>query len=260
MAVPRRAQMRQWLHEVAEKTAAAARRALKARAPERIVQTGASGSPTSALDRMAERVLLREIRDAPIPLNLCSEEIGNVDRGAEWWLVADPVDGTRNALHGVPFHAVSLAIGRGDLSGIEMGLVLSIPTTGAWYAEKGKGATVDGRPIRRRRNRVLEPLIGTALDYERGLKIPQGEKLHFRDLGSAALEMCLVATGGLDAFYCDQSLLRVVDIAASTLIVRESGGHVFDLAKKPLNVPFDVRVKFPMVALGDAKLWEALRP
>jgi fructose-1,6-bisphosphatase/inositol monophosphatase family enzyme len=260
MAVPRRAQVRSWLEETAARTADAARRALRSRAPERTVQTGASGSPTSALDRVAERVIIRELRNAPIPLNLCSEEIGNVERGAEWWLVADPVDGTRNALHGVPFHAVSLAIGRRDLSGVELGLVHSIPTPGDYWAEKGRGATFNGRRLRVRRGGRMEPLVGTALDYERGLRIPKGERLHFRDLGSAALEMCLVASGGLDAFLCDQPMLRIVDIAASTLIVREAGGHVLDLAKKPLNVPFDVRAKFPMVALGDARLWRALRP
>jgi len=260
MAVPRRAQMRNWLDELAEKTAKAARKALRSKAPERVVQTGASGSPTSALDRIAERVIIDELDDAPIPLNLCSEEIGNLDRGADWWLVADPVDGTRNALHGVPFHAVSLALGRKDLAGIELGVVHSIPTPGSYWGEKGRGATFDGKRLDVKRGSHLEPLVGTALDYERGLRLPEGHKLHFRDLGSAALEMCLVAAGALDAFYCDQKLLRVVDVAASTLIVREAGGHVFDLSKKPLNAPFDVRSKFPMVALREANLWEALRP
>jgi fructose-1,6-bisphosphatase/inositol monophosphatase family enzyme len=257
--VPKRGRVRDWLEQVAEATAKAARRALKTRAPERVVRQGASGSPTSALDAAAEKILIDALPDAPIPLNLCSEEIGIVHNGADWWLVADPVDGTRNALHGIPFHAVSLAIGRNDLAGVELGLVRHIPHEGTYWAEKGRGATYDGRRIKVRPLGRMEPLVGTALDYEKGLRLPQGDKLHFRDLGSAALEMCLVAEGALDAFYCDQPLVRVIDIAASTLIVREAGGLVHDLGRRDLNVPYDLTVRFPTVALGDRKLWGMLR-
>lgn len=259
MAVPKRGVMRDWLYEVAEATAKAARKALAGAKPYVHVQQGASGSPTSALDAAAEKILIEAIKEAPIPLNLCSEEVGIIHNGADWWLIADPVDGTRNALHGVPFYCVSLALGQKDLSGVEMGLVLSIPTPEDYFAERGRGATRSGKKIRSRKLGAMEPLIGTALDYERGLKLPRGDKIHLRDLGSAALEMCLVADGGLDGFLCDQPMLRVVDIAASTLVVREAGGRVLDLAKKPLNVPFDPRVKFPIVAAGDVNLWRYLR-
>lgn len=260
MAVPKRAAMRDWLYEVAGETARAARRALAAREPQRIVMTGASGSPTSALDRVAEKVIIGRLKDAPVPLNLCSEEVGTLDEGAEWTLIADPVDGTRNALHGIPFHAVSLAVGRRDLAGVEMGLVYGIPNGDDYWAEKGRGATHGGRRLKVRKLGVLEPLVGTALDYARGLRIPQGHKLHFRDLGSAALEMCFVAEGGLDGFLCARPIVRVVDVAASTLIVQEAGGEATALDGSPLKVPFDASKKFEIVAVGDPDLRRWLVP
>lgn len=259
MAVPKRAQVRSWLEETAHKVATSARKALAARDPGRTVRMGASGSPTSRMDEVAEQALVRELRHAPIKLNLISEELGILHQGGEWWLVADPVDGSRNALHGIPHYAVSLAIGRRDLSDVELGLVQSIPGPDAYWAEKGRGATLGGKRLRPRKHDPHEILVGTALDYSRGLRLPTGAPVHFRDLGSAALEMCYVAQGLLDAFYVPQPLLRVIDVAASTLIVREAGGRVFDLGKRPLNASYDLRTRFPMVALGDARAWGALR-
>lgn len=257
MALPQRA--RAWLEDVADTAVRTAKRALAGRNPSRTVMTGASGSPTSALDRTVEKAITKKLDDAPFPVNLASEEIGIVQRRADWWLIADPVDGTRNALHGIPFYCVSLALGQRDLNGIEFGIVRSIPYGTTYWAERGKGATRDGKPIHTRRMDPDEVLLAAALDYEDNLRLPGGRSVHMRDLGSAALEMCLVAQGSLDGFFSTQELIRVVDIAASTLILREAGGHVFGLDKKPLNVPFDVRRKFPLIAVGDARVWPVIR-
>ena len=243
--------MRSWLEEVAEATKKEALAALKRKEPWKAVSMGASGAPTSALDAAAEKVIIDALKDAPVPLNLATEEAGIVYNGAEWWLISDPVDGTRNALRNLPFHCVSLAIGQNDLSGVEMGIVHSIPSKETWWAEKGKGATRDGQKVKARKLRTEEILLSAALDYEKRLIWPKTSHVHVRDLGSAALEMCYVAAGAFDGFYSTQPLLRVVDIAASTLIVREAGGVVLDWNGDDLRVPFDVRKKFPMVALGD---------
>lgn len=258
MTLPQRSKLRDFLLDLAEETRQAARRALQEKAPSRIVRTGASGSPTSALDAAAEQVLIDRLPEAPVPLNLLSEEVGFIDHGAHHTLVADPVDGTRNALRGIPFYCVSLAVGTRDLRSVELGLVHSIPHEELYLAEKGRGAMLNGDPIRVRKMNAHEVVFGAALDYERGLKLPGQAHLHFRDLGSAALEMCLVAQGGLDGFLSTKPYLRVIDIAAASLIVEEAGGRVLNLKKKPLNAPFDVQNRIAMVALGDAAAWSVL--
>lgn len=260
MPVPRRTQVRNWLHDVCRDTADAARKALRGRSPGKTVRQGASGSPTSALDATAERVLIQRLRDAPVPMNLLSEEIGYIaTKGAEWTLVADPVDGTRNALRGIPINCVSLAVGRNDLSGVEMGIVHTIPTGQDYWAERGRGATLDGKRIRPAKVDPDEVLLGMALDWEDNLRVPRGPNVHFRDLGSSAMEMCYVAQGVLDGFLTTQPLLRVIDIAASTLILREAGGIVQNLDRTELNVPYNLKVRFPLVALGHASTWRHLR-
>lgn len=260
MPVPQRGRVRDWLHELGATARRAAQRALLSKTAARNVQIGASGTPSAQFDVETERAIVRELDHAPIPLNLVSEEVGNIGRrGAEWTLVVDPVDGSRNASRGIPFYCVSLAIARKGLSGVEMGLVQNIPSGEVYWAERGRGATREGRKIRTRRLNPEELVVGAALDYERGLKIPGGDHVHFRDFGSAALEMCLVADGRLDAFICIKPYLRIVDVAASALVLREAGGHVWDLKRKPLNVPFVVSNRFSMVAAGDAQAWRYLR-
>lgn len=260
MAVPKRQRVKAWLHDVAQETAQAIQRARRTKDPGRYVAMGADGTPTSAIDRAAERIIIQRLDDAPIPLNLVSEEIGHIDRGAEWTVVADPVDGTRNASRGIPFYCVCLGIGRNDLSGMEMGLVHSVPDQRVYWAEQGHGARLDGRRIEARKMHKGEILVGAALDYEKKkLRLPGDARIHFRDLGSAALEMCLVARGGLDGFLSTDPYVRIVDVAASTVVVREAGGHVLGLNQKPLNAPFDVKNRFAMVVLGDLAAWKVLR-
>jgi NAD+ kinase len=72
---------------------------------------GADGTSTSQIDKVAENTVLDYIQRNGIPLNVLSEEIGFVDNGAEDTLVLDPVDGTSNAVAGVPLFTISMAIG-----------------------------------------------------------------------------------------------------------------------------------------------------
>ena len=86
-----------------------------------VVAMGADGTPTEELDRLAETEILKVLDAEGVDWNLLSEEIGYVSRGGQNTLVVDPIDGTSNALRGLPFSTVSLALGRRDLASIEVG-------------------------------------------------------------------------------------------------------------------------------------------
>src|SRR3989304_2469099 len=88
-----------------------------------IMGMGAYGTPTQAIDRVAEEAVLRYLAYNDSDLNVLSEEAGFVDRGGSWTLVLDPIDGTYNAVRGVPFYATSLAGGDDRLSTVTHGLV-----------------------------------------------------------------------------------------------------------------------------------------
>ena len=74
------------------------------------------------------------------------------------------------------------------------------------------------------------------------------KKGNVRSYGSASLEMCLVALGALDYYFVGKSILRVVDIAASTLIVREAGGFVKTIDGKNLNMEFNLTERTSVIA------------
>lgn len=217
---------------------------------------GADGTPTKMVDDLAEREILGLLRkrgkgiakgkatpDAMLPLNLLSEEAGYVDLGGERLLVADPIDGTTNAVRGIPFYCVSLAIGHKTLADVEVGLVVNLATGDRFEAIAGRGATLNGRPIRVRPEDKELVVASTA----------PNKGVH-RSLGASALEMSLVASGALDGYHFSKPILRIIDVAASTLIVREAGGVVLDRSGKDLELPLSLAPRFGLTAASSREL------
>lgn len=225
------------------------------------VGIGASGSPTSHIDRIAEDVALRMLEKSEVKVNLLSEEKGFVDFGGTSVFVLDPVDGTRNAFRGIPFYSVSLGIGTTAISDVDYGVVKNIPTGDVFTAEKHHGAFLNNIPIRVCEMPSLELLssisLGKNYTAQAGLLSKKG---NVRSYGSASLEMCLVALGALDYYFVGKNILRVVDIAASTLIVREAGGFVKTIDGKDLNMEFTLAERTSVVAACSEQFITQLLP
>lgn len=149
------------------------------------------------------------------------------------WII-DPIDGTTNFSHGVPFYAISIALW---VHGQPQVAVVHAPALGETYtAEAGEGAWLNGSPIRV--SSITDPtnaLLGTGFPYRnldllddymclflRFMRETQG----VRRPGSASLDLCYVAAGRYDGFY--EYGLAPWDVAAGGLIVREAGGIVTD--------------------------------
>jgi fructose-1,6-bisphosphatase/inositol monophosphatase family enzyme len=210
---------------------------------------GADGTPTSYVDKVAEDVAVKILSKAPIKVNLLSEEIGFIDFGGSYTFVLDPVDGTRNASRGIPFYGVSLAIGTSRISDVEYGIVKNIPTGDLFTAERHHGAFLNTMPIRVCEvpsKEILSSItLGKSSTKQAHTLAKQG---YVRSLGSASLEMCMVAIGALDYYFVGKSIMRVIDIAASTLIVREAGGFVKTVEDKDLDMAFDLGERTSVVA------------
>ena len=228
------------------------------------IMEGADGTPTTSIDKVAEDVIVSYVEEKDLPFNILSEEIGYVDRGAEETLVVDPIDGTNNAVMGLPFFSVSLAIGTQSLMDVRMGLVRNLVTGTSYYSEKGKGAFKDGLLIHSRDFRPDSSLfliyMGKYASYETMRVVKSFER--GRSIGCASLEMCMVAEGMVDGYYmnCEKhdKSIRVVDIAASALILREAGGELLDLSGRPLDMPFNLEVRSNFAAIGDLKAAEVI--
>ena len=229
------------------------------------VGTGAYGLPTSAIDRAAESAVLDELEKRGERLNILSEEAGFIDKGGDLTLVLDPVDGTHNAERRVPFFATSMAIGRGSMAGVTHGLVRNLVSGSNFYGSKGEGAFLDGKRIHVKKldehDTLFSVYIGTNAHESAYRVASRGRRA--RSLGAASLDICLVASGATDLYYMNSKAaraeLRVVDIAAGALILREAGGEVVDLDRRRLDMPFDTKTTSNLIAYGDAKVLELIQ-
>lgn len=195
------------------------------------------------LDRRVEAHLLAGLA-AAFPDDAVRAEEGSAAEGGSGrtWHV-DPLDGTTNYVHRHPFYAVSL--GCVGPHGHELGAVYAPELDELYLAWRGGGATLE-RPRRGERRR-LEPrgrvaltcaLLGTGFPYERGVAAARNcdlvktfllARCHgVRRGGSAAIDLCHVASGRLDGYW--ELLLKPWDVAAGVLIAREAGARVTDLA------------------------------
>jgi fructose-1,6-bisphosphatase/inositol monophosphatase family enzyme len=219
------------------------------------VDIGADGTPTKLIDKIAEDVAIQSLKHSKQHVNLLSEEAGFLDFDGEYVFVLDPVDGTRNAYRGIPFYSVSLAIGTKKLGDIQYGIVKNIPTGDLFIAEKGLGSFCNGQQIRvcdvPSTHLIASLTLGKNIDTTTQRLV----KNHIvRSLGSASLEMCMVAIGALDYYVVGKEYLRVIDIAASTLILREAGGFVKTSTGEELEMDLSLDERTSVVAAGSEKV------
>ncbi|MBI5845756.1 MAG: inositol monophosphatase [Deltaproteobacteria bacterium] len=194
-------------------------------------------------DTASEAAIVETIRFAFPGHSILAEEEGEIGAPSQYSWIVDPLDGTTNYAHHLPIFSVSIAFtSEGDTL---FGLVFNPITQELFIAEKGRGATLNGRAISVSRNDTLnESLLVTGFPYDLSERLPSlidklsrcvGAAQGVRRLGSAALDLCFVACGRFDGFW--EESLKPWDTAAGALILTEAGGHVTDFAQAGWN-PF----------------------
>jgi myo-inositol-1(or 4)-monophosphatase len=188
----------------------------------------------SQVDQAAEAAIIEVIRDHYPDHAILAEESGAQGDHEYQWII-DPLDGTTNYLHGFPQFAVSIGVTRkGEL---EHGVVYDPLRQEIYSATRGQGAQLDGRRIRvSNRTALQQSLIATGFPYRSNLEHIERylgmlravmlESSGVRRPGSAALDLCYVAAGRVDAFF--EIGLSKWDLAAGALIIREAGGRISD--------------------------------
>ncbi len=226
------------------------------------VKMGAYGSPSSLVDIKAENSIVNMVRDEDMPYNIFTEEAGHINRGYGRTIIVDPLDGSYNAEHGIPYFAVSIAIARTGLRDVEYGIVRNVPTGDEYYAIRGRGAYKNGKRLKVNGKRNLYVIYLGNRANERAFEIAKNVR-RVRTMGSASLEMCMVAEGIADFFiylFKSKGVLRIVDIAASYLIVKESGGVVVDESLMPLDMGMDVNERKNIIAAANSENIKFLEP
>ncbi|MEH3156327.1 MAG: inositol monophosphatase family protein [Gordonia paraffinivorans] len=194
--------------------------------------------PVTVVDTETEQLIRRELaRLRPDDEVLGEEDGGSLDvpDGVRW--VVDPIDGTVNFLHGVPAYSVSVAAQVGGES--VAGAVVDVPRDVVYRAHRGGGAWVEAgggsEPVRLRATgveSVAMALVATGFSYQADRRAAQGALIaallprvqDVRRVGSAALDLCMVAAGMVDAHV--EHALNPWDWAAGALIAAEAGAVV----------------------------------
>ncbi len=215
-----------------------------------VVKMGADRTPTKKIDQVAEDVVVRFLKENALCSLLISEEAGKVrfdDGGGTIFL--DPVDGTFNAVAGIPFFALSLAYAEDGV--MTKGFVRNLATGETFTAEKGKAAFCNKKVIHVSDVASLDTcaisVYGRKFDPTCVMHL--GQKIRrWRLLGASALELCYVGAGRIDAFIDLRGTLRVTDAAAGMLVCTEAGGNVTDLEGAVLDFPEDVTIGRSLIA------------
>jgi myo-inositol-1(or 4)-monophosphatase len=210
---------------------------------EREIAIGTKTTPTdlvTEIDHRCEALIVDALRAERPGDAILAEEGGGLDRaGARWRWIVDPLDGTVNFAHGYPRFCVSIGVERDGER--EVGAVFDPLLDELYVAVRGAGATCNDRPIRVSGEAQLgRALLATGFAYD--VKKTARNLDHFgafvreargvRRDGSAALDLCYVASGRLDGYW--ELDLNPWDVSAGALIVTEAGGRVSDLAGGPV--------------------------
>lgn len=201
------------------------------------------------LDVRTDDAALAVLRSAGV--GVLSEESGFERPGADEVVVIDPVDGSTNASRGLPWYATSLCLV--DRDGPAAALVVNLATGVRYWAERGAGAFCDG--TRLRPSACTVP--GEAIVGLNGLPPHHLGWAQCRVYGAAALDLCQVAAGVLDAYVdCVPEAHGVWDLAAGALICREAGAVVSDAFGRDLFA-LDHATRRTPVAAATAALHDA---
>lgn len=191
----------------------------------------------TAADREVEQLIRRRLAEARPDDGFLGEESGGGagTSGLTW--VVDPIDGTVNYLYGIPSYAVSIAVVEGEPDPATWtalaGTVVNGATGEVFTASLGGGAERDGTSLRATPPASLSlALVGTGFGYDAARRMRQGAVVQellgsvrdIRRIGSAALDLCSVASGQLNAYY--EKGLNPWDLAAGALIAQEAGVRV----------------------------------
>ena len=197
-------------------------------------------------DLKTEKIIIEELKKAKPHYSIISEEKGienNKDKNNTW--IIDPIDGTVNFLHGVPHFAISIALKSNNE--IISGLIFDPIKNEMFYAEKNNGAYFNNQRIRVSKKNELNNCL-----FVTGGKIEKEPDLQFRKSGCAALDMAYVASGRYDGYF--QNNLKLWDIAAGIILVKEAGGMLNDI-----NLSIHENIKIIASSPGiNAKLLEKL--
>ncbi|UED76679.1 inositol monophosphatase [Brevibacillus sp. DP1.3A] len=251
--------------EIAKEAASVAGAFLKERFLEQLVPDEELHNDVKLPEDKGSEQRIIEVLHRHFPTHtIFSEEVGMVSREEEYLWIIDPLDGTNNYFIGYPYFSISIALQhKGELV---LGVVYNPVAGQMFWAEKGKGAYLNGKRLTVNNRQDLTRAVGT---YIRGRDtVTKEEEMTFtepfvfqtkrlmRNI-APALDWCLLANGWLDYIVMQRS--NIMDVAAGIVIAQEAGATITDWSGKPYqHEPFQ-QDHTPSLVASNGHLHETIR-
>jgi myo-inositol-1(or 4)-monophosphatase len=260
------------------------------------ISLGAGGDISRKIDIVAETVVLNTIKSNNISPVVIGEECGIVNlnnynsnsssssssfsssnNNNKGFVIMDAVDGTTNAIRGIPFSCCSLAFANEfKLSSVTDAVVLDLFTGDIYSASKQKGSFFNNKKISVRNEKdfssitsledlkSIDVLIGTNVSGVPPHILDEISKVisfssHIRHFGANALELCYFARGFMDAYIDIRGKIRSTDMAAAYLIAKEAGGKLYSSNGQELDSELGLKNKLSFYAVSNKRLFDLIK-
>ncbi len=223
---------------------------------------GAGGDISRKIDIVAEKTVLDYLKKINFECIVLGEECGRVElsNNPKGFLIMDAIDGSANAVRGLPFFCCSLAFATEDkLSSITDAVVINLSNGDLYWATKGKGSYLNETKIHVHDKKPVYRIVGinTSGATEKVMKKLQPvfvQHNHTRHFGANALEMAFFAQGLIDIFIDWRDKIRIQDIAAGYFLIKEAGGLVLDTKLNPLDSDLSYQTRLSFVAAANQEI------
>jgi myo-inositol-1(or 4)-monophosphatase len=253
------------------------------------ISLGAGGDISRKIDIVAETAVINTIKSNNISPVIIGEECGIVNLNTsssssssfnnnnKGYVIMDAVDGTTNAIRGIPFSCCSLAFANEfKLSSVTDAVVLDFFTGDIYSASKQKGSFFNNKKISVRNEKdfssitsledfkSIDVLIGTNVSGVPTNILDEISKVisfssHIRHFGANALELCYFARGFMDAYIDIRGKIRSTDMAAAYLIAKEAGGKLYSCNGQELDSELGLKNKLSFYAVSNKKLFDLIK-
>ena len=223
---------------------------------------GAGGDISRNIDIVAEKTVLDYLKEISFECIVLGEECGRVElsNSPKGFVIMDAIDGSANAVRGVPFFCCSLAFAtENKISSITDGVVIDLSSGDTYWASKNKGSFLNGQKIHVQENEPIYRIVGINLSGSTPEQVKRLQPIlkshnHTRHFGANALEMAFFARGFIDIFIDIRKKIRVQDMAAGYLLIKEAGGLILDDKLKPLDADLSYQTRLSFIAAANKKI------
>ena len=227
---------------------------------------GAGGDISRNIDIVAEKTVIDFLKKNNFECVILGEECGRVElsENPKGFVIMDAIDGSANAVRGVPFFCCSLAYATEErLSSITDGVVTNLANGDMYWASRGKGAFLNNNPIHVQEHEPVYRIVGintsgASPELMKRLHPILENHNHTRHFGANALEMALFASGLLDIFIDLRDKIRIQDVAAGYFLIKEAGCLILDADLNPLDSDLSYSTRLSFIAAANQKVLDEI--